>query len=216
MHPAAPTLQPLSCAEPVPGTPEGEPPEEGRQSGVLGSDPCPMASCPVCASQVEREQLSASQSLPGSGDVEECGEWQPQPFPVPSGSCLWQPRSLSSCIRVILQSWAKACSLGLAPEPTRPEQGSWISLPSSQHWTVPAVRASHGALGPDPGSNQLSQKGQPQAPQGGVLCHLCSGAAQGPWGCLHFAGAEAQLRYLDPGSSGRWHEQQVRNGGSSS
>lgn len=53
-----------------------------------------MASCPVCASQVEREQLSASQSLPGSCDVEECGEWQPQPFLVLSGSCLWQPHSL--------------------------------------------------------------------------------------------------------------------------
>lgn len=124
--------------------------------------------------------------------------------------------SVSSCNRVILQSWAKACSLGLAPEPTRPERGSWISLPSSQHWTVPAVRTSHRALGPDPGSNQLSQKGQPQAPQGGVLCHLCSGAAQGPWGCPHSAGAEAQLRYLDPGSAGRWHEQLGRNGGSSS
>ena len=100
MHPEAPTLQPLPCAEPVPGTPEGEPPKEGRQSGVLGSDPCSMASCPVCASQVEREQLSASQSLPGNCDVEECGEWQPQPFPVLSGSCLWQPHSLSSYNRV--------------------------------------------------------------------------------------------------------------------
>lgn len=116
----------------------------------------------------------------------------------------------------ILQSWAKACSLGLAPKRTWPEWGSWTSVSSSQHWTVPAVCASHRALGPDPGSGQLSQKGQSQAPQGGVLCHLCSGAAQGPWGCPNSAGAEAQLRYLDPRSAGRWHEQQGRNRGISS
>lgn len=40
-----------------------------------------MKSCPVYASQVEREQLSASQSLPGTCDIEACGECQPQPLP---------------------------------------------------------------------------------------------------------------------------------------
>lgn len=52
-----------------------------------------MASCPVCASQVEREQLSP-QSLPGSCDVEECGEWAAPALPQLSGRCLWQPHSL--------------------------------------------------------------------------------------------------------------------------
>ena len=100
MHSAAPTLQPLPCAEPVPGTPEGEPPKEGRQSGVLGSDHCPMASCPVCASQVEREQLSASQSLPGSCDVEEC-----------SAICvLEQPKALGGARILLVQ---------------RPNSGTW-------------------------------------------------------------------------------------------
>lgn len=43
-----------------------------------------------------------------------------------------------------------------------------------------------------------------------MLCHLCSGAAQGPWGCPDSAGAEAQLRYLDPGSGGQWCEQKEK------
>ncbi|KAM5266483.1 adenine DNA glycosylase isoform 3-T3 [Hipposideros larvatus] len=124
---------------------------------------CPVQSLCRARQRVEREQLLALQSLPGSPDVEEC-------------------------------ELTKACSLDLVPKPTWPEWGLGISVPSSQHWTVPVVRASYRALGPDPGSGQLSQKGQPQAPQGGVLCHLCSGAAQGPWGCPNFAGAEAQLR----------------------
>lgn len=41
-----------------------------------------MKSCPVYASQVEREQLSASQSLPGTCDIEACGECQPLPHIV--------------------------------------------------------------------------------------------------------------------------------------
>lgn len=76
-----------------------------------------------------------------------------------------------------LQSWAMACSLGLAPKLTGPEGHLGISLPSSRLGAVSAVRACLRALGPDPGSDQLSPKGQPQAPQGGVLCHLCSGTA---------------------------------------
>lgn len=94
----------------------------------------------------------------------------------------------------ILQSWAKAYSLGLAPKPTWPEWGLGISLPSFQQWTVPALRTSYRAMGPDPGCGQLSQKGQPQGTQGGMFCHLCSRAAQGPWGRPNSAGTEAQLR----------------------
>lgn len=105
-----------------------------------------------------------------------------------------------------------ACSLGLAPKLTGPEGRLGISLPSSRLGAVSAVRASLRALGPDPGSDQLPQEGQPQAPQGGVLCHLCSGTAQGRWGSSNSAGAEAQFRYLDPRSGGWWQERQGGNG----
>ena len=36
MHPTAPTLQPVPCAERVPGTPEGEPSGEGAGRGPRG------------------------------------------------------------------------------------------------------------------------------------------------------------------------------------
>ncbi|XP_064445336.1 adenine DNA glycosylase isoform X8 [Mirounga angustirostris] len=108
VHPAAPALQPVPCAEPVPGTAEG-----------------------------------------GAGTA-----------------------------------------LGLAGPTGQPRRGGVCS----PRWALQAVRASHGALGPDPGSDQLPQKGRPQAPQGGVLCHLCSGAARGPRGSSGPAGAEAQFR----------------------
>ncbi|XP_037005139.2 adenine DNA glycosylase isoform X4 [Artibeus jamaicensis] len=154
---------------------------------------CPVQSLCRAHQRVEREQLLASQSLPGSPDVEECGKCLPQSRPIPalSRSYPWRPHFSSSyTLSKILQSLAEACShLSL---PCLSE--AWGSVPSSQHRTVPAVHTSCRALGPDPGSGQLSQKGQPQAPQGGILCHLCSGAARGPWGCPNSAGAEAQFR----------------------
>ncbi|XP_030878837.1 adenine DNA glycosylase isoform X6 [Leptonychotes weddellii] len=81
-------------------------------------------------------------------------------------------------------------ALGLAGPAGQPRRGGVCS----PRGALQAVRASHGALGPDPGSDQLPQKGRPQAPQGGVLCHLCSGAARGPRGSSGPAGAEAQFR----------------------
>ncbi|XP_023410434.1 adenine DNA glycosylase isoform X4 [Loxodonta africana] len=109
VHPPASTLQPVPCAEPVPGMPEGG--------------------------------TGAALSLPKSATQPRCG-----------GVCF-------------------------------------------QHWTMPAVPITHKALGPYPGSGQLSPQGQPQAPQRGILCHLCPGAAWGPWRLSISAGAEAQLRF---------------------
>ena len=83
------------------------------------------------------------------------------PALVPARACTvkelpGKPHSSSSYnLSKILQSWAEACS-HLSPPGL---SGAWGSVPSSQHWTVPAVHTSYRALGPDPGSGQLSQKG---------------------------------------------------------
>uniref|UniRef100_A0A9L0J155 Adenine DNA glycosylase n=1 Tax=Equus asinus TaxID=9793 RepID=A0A9L0J155_EQUAS len=62
---------------------------------------CPLQSLCRARQRVEREQLSASQSLPGSADVEECGLWEfPSVTMEPSEQC--QRKALLQ----ELQNWA--------------------------------------------------------------------------------------------------------------
>uniref|UniRef100_A0A7N5JM39 Adenine DNA glycosylase n=1 Tax=Ailuropoda melanoleuca TaxID=9646 RepID=A0A7N5JM39_AILME len=107
---------------------------------------CPVRSLCRAHQRVEREQLLASRSLPGSPDVEECGECRPQPSPALSGTCS------GSLIPIYPTTWLSLC-----------RAGPWPAL-WAWHLSSPGLRGTWGSLFPAPGSGQCRLCAPPSEP----------------------------------------------------